>query len=75
MPSAYERLGVEVGYSDPATFTMGNAGTEVRRIDGKRLQSLMRHQDFSTTKRYLNMRESLNDVTEIYELNNRVSVR
>lgn len=39
MPALFEKLGVEVGYSDPSTFTMGNAGVEVRRIDGKRLSN------------------------------------
>lgn len=39
MPALFEKLGVEVGYSDPSTFTMGNAGVEVRRLDGKRLSN------------------------------------
>ena len=39
LPAVFERLGIEVAYSDPGTFTMGNAGTEIRRIEGKRLST------------------------------------
>lgn len=36
LPGVFEQIGVEVTYSDPAAYAMGNRGFRVRRIDGKR---------------------------------------
>ena len=37
LPAIFEELGVEVTYSNPATYTMGNRGARIRRIGGERL--------------------------------------
>lgn len=36
LPAIFEELGIEVTYSNPSTYTMGNRGTRVRRIGGER---------------------------------------
>jgi len=36
LPAIFEELGIEVTYSNPAAYTMGNQGTRVRRIGGER---------------------------------------
>ena len=42
-----------------ASITAGN-------VDGKMLQKLMRHKDYSTTLRYINAREQMDGITETY---------
>lgn len=36
LPAVFEEIGVEVTYSDPVGYAMGNRGFRVRRIDGER---------------------------------------
>ena len=54
----------EYGYHDLRRAFASEVG---RNLDGKRLQELMRHKDYETTKRYLNMRPSMDGITDHYE--------
>lgn len=36
LPGVFDEIGVEVAYSDPGAYVMGNRGFRVRRIDGER---------------------------------------
>ena len=37
MPALFERLGIDISFSDARSFAMGNRGTRVRRVDGERM--------------------------------------
>lgn len=57
LPIAFEELGIEVTYSDPARFAMGNRGFRVRRIDGKRPAEFLDCGYGNTAQPYANLYE------------------
>lgn len=57
LPAIFEELGIEVTYSNPATFTMGTRSSRVRRIGGERLSRYLECGYGSTAQPYADQYE------------------